>query len=881
MSSSAEATLPSRASSRLEVIVGAAILNFDITSGDCVERKLGSLGAIADDRLSALAVPEGSHHVPEDCTYFLTASADLQPLFGLSVFLNQRDPSAPRGAYMKALLVLIRKPYFSFLTPILRTALSRYLASKSTDDTILPTVVTRVNALGSAGAQRPDSLTIWEAGRATSERGSLPGDGASFAVDMPATYPPDQFGLEKDSGLLRLVQRFREDTMLIWWALLLQTRVLFCGQPAGAVGACCLAAPMLVAPLTGFSEILAPYVPLSYPAQVEDVKAGGRYICGVTNGIFGQKTKWYDCLASLATGKVSGALTDVQGMRVRLGPAERGFIKNVLQAVERDGRGEAWVREQFRAFTDSFLVEVSMGADHGRAVRHRMQAEIWRLTASACFCGYLATKGGSLGASGRRTERGAREYYGLLVAPGAAPSGLPMSERSKLLFNLHSTLSNLDDIDALVGRGAVQALSANTYLRSESSQVRKYAAGVLAILASTIRGQVAVLAHGLLPVFVSMLAEDTMPAVCAAAANCLHRTASLYVGAQALVAAGVMPRLTRLLLAPPTDELVLRTLLASTLLRVYRSLPSAPRLDGAEEAVVGLLGSLTAARDFSLILAELLDTWRVPLALGVTPRLAELVGELPKVEAHCKAIQVANDAAAAARATWSLSADLAAHRWLALPLALCGVVETLIANAKVALALSGDAEDAAGGAAAGYAVGASLRHASLHALAALVDTHAGLSCALSLGPSFLGGLVSCASEAPRGAHASSACRTLEVMAQHAEGARAIASSRATLDVLVARILTAADDDGDDGGDPRLGSALGAVYQILRTLKREGVAPPPELRRALLPLGALRTLGGAKQQVRTSTMPRASWAGGADRARDAVLESVLSVVADGA
>ena len=74
MSSSAEATLPSRASSRLEVIVGAAILNFDITSGDCVERKLGSLGAIADDRLSALAVPEGSHHVPEDCTYFLTAS---------------------------------------------------------------------------------------------------------------------------------------------------------------------------------------------------------------------------------------------------------------------------------------------------------------------------------------------------------------------------------------------------------------------------------------------------------------------------------------------------------------------------------------------------------------------------------------------------------------------------------------------------------------------------------------------------------------------------------------------------------------------------------------------------------------------------------------
>ena len=89
------------ASSRLDVIVGAAILNFDITSGDCVERKLGTLGAVADDRLSALAIPEGSHTVPEDTTYFLTTTAadrTPQPLFGLSCFINRRDPSAPRGA---------------------------------------------------------------------------------------------------------------------------------------------------------------------------------------------------------------------------------------------------------------------------------------------------------------------------------------------------------------------------------------------------------------------------------------------------------------------------------------------------------------------------------------------------------------------------------------------------------------------------------------------------------------------------------------------------------------------------------------------------------------------------------------------------------------
>ena len=54
---------------------------------------------------------------------------------------------------------------------------------------------------------------------------------------------------------LVLAQRFREDTMLLWWSLLLQLRLLFCGQPAHDVGNCCLAAPLLVAPLVGFTPV--------------------------------------------------------------------------------------------------------------------------------------------------------------------------------------------------------------------------------------------------------------------------------------------------------------------------------------------------------------------------------------------------------------------------------------------------------------------------------------------------------------------------------------------------------------------------------------------------------------------------------------------------
>jgi len=37
--------------------------------------------------------------------------------------------------------------------------------------------------------------------------------------------------------------------------------------------------------------------------------------------------------------------------KLRVGGKASRFIKNVLSAIERDGRGERWVREQFRPVT--------------------------------------------------------------------------------------------------------------------------------------------------------------------------------------------------------------------------------------------------------------------------------------------------------------------------------------------------------------------------------------------------------------------------------------------------------------------------------------------------------------------------------------------------
>lgn len=71
--------------------------------------------------------------------------------------------------------------------------------------------------------------------------------------------------------------------------MLLQKRILFVGQPAREVGNCCLAAPLLVAPLTGFTKYITPYVALTDISPV----LTSPYICGTTNLLFESKTGLY------------------------------------------------------------------------------------------------------------------------------------------------------------------------------------------------------------------------------------------------------------------------------------------------------------------------------------------------------------------------------------------------------------------------------------------------------------------------------------------------------------------------------------------------------------------------------------------------------------
>ena len=244
------------------LVHAALIVDFDVRVGDRPEHIYPPDAPLPLplDELSALAIPEGGHLFDEDHTHLVlpaggtagASGAAESALYGLAYFLNTRDADAARGAVMRSLLLLARRPYFSFFLPLLRAALGRYNALGPAGPERLGVLRDLVDAINDAHRHRALSMSLL---------------GSTWPVDMGtwhegAPYP--------GASLLDVVRRFREDTLLLWWALILHRRVIFCGQPAHKVGNCCLAAPLLVAPLGGFGAALAPHVPLSHPQRIEE-----------------------------------------------------------------------------------------------------------------------------------------------------------------------------------------------------------------------------------------------------------------------------------------------------------------------------------------------------------------------------------------------------------------------------------------------------------------------------------------------------------------------------------------------------------------------------------------------------------------------------------
>lgn len=254
------------------VLHSISIAEFEKTLGNTLVVKYPDfkLDEYDDQYLANCCLPDRAHLHDEDWTFLILPNAkNKKTLYGMGYFRNFRDATVRRGAVQKALLLLSTQPYFSVFKPLLQATIEKYYretkdGKEAKADHIFKALYETVNY---HLTQKILPINLW---------------GESYAVNIPV-LGEDQF---EGASLVELVGRFNVDTMMLWYGILTGLRILFAGLPAHAVGNCCVAAPLLVAPLHGFTNYITPYVALTDIAPIQRKP----YICGTTNLLFETKT---------------------------------------------------------------------------------------------------------------------------------------------------------------------------------------------------------------------------------------------------------------------------------------------------------------------------------------------------------------------------------------------------------------------------------------------------------------------------------------------------------------------------------------------------------------------------------------------------------------
>lgn len=558
-----------------------------------------------------------------------SAQTGLDPdlVYGLAMFQNKSDKTVRRGAIQKSLLIISRAPIFDIYQPILRHALAHIM--ETGDKNALKTLF---ETLKSAWGSKEVNIF-----------------GHNFPI-MPsqplASMKPDEFG---SASLKELVQRFGVDTMYLWYTMLLRQRVLFSGQPAHLVGECCLACPLLVAPLHGFARTISPYVSLTDISPLERQ----HYICGTTNSIMETHTHRYDMMASFSTGIVRKS-------NAKLSAMDKEFILNVISGMS--AKGEKWVRDQFFNYTKNFLDSVATNTY--KSAQHKALGEPFRL--SELYETYITSLKNAVNnptATSAPPAESLDSIVGTLLQASAGKLTLSDAKTKQLLWDLLQRLVDLNTIDELCEKNILAVIA--PMLDSNSAQVRKYAVATLAQIAISIKGQISLIQHNLIPRVVLML-RDPMPNVASAAAYCLYKISSLFIGVTALVQHRV-PKMLLNIICSSEDNLTLKISTAETLLQIHRLDPTLP-IVGHDN--IRMMIRSTSDATFRNVLLLLLDLWgeaRLPIKTT------------EEIEFHLASLR-AGGLDVRTGSTSMLLSSVAQDRNLLLQIVAAGGIQTIIKN---------------------------------------------------------------------------------------------------------------------------------------------------------------------------------------------------------
>jgi len=130
----------------------------------------------------------------------------------------------------------------------------------------------------------------------------------------------------------------------------------------------------------------------------------------------------------------------------------------------------------------------------------------------------------------------------------AGPSGeylLTATQKAKILYDISNSLQDLSTINEVLDMDGVALVA--PLLTEPSAQLRKYAVFILAELANSVKGQIAIMSDDVLPRVIQMI-NDPMPNVASAA--CMFQASvvcSLSLSLSCALTSTLLPLLRRLL----------------------------------------------------------------------------------------------------------------------------------------------------------------------------------------------------------------------------------------------------------------------------------------------------------------------------------------------
>jgi hypothetical protein len=233
-------------------------------------------------------------------------------LYGINFIRTKEDEHGVLGQSILAISLCSAHAHFYGFRALLRRGLELILEEKKNAQEVVKDLYTILLALDLTEICDLTDLQrrVWRYsigdGEILKYKTSVMFRQRKFNVSIPLALEEDEIGDERVS-LTKLVQKFKNQTMSLFNAILEQKRVLFIGHGISVGELCCyvLATCLMVCPpLKGILKArVFPYQNLN-PENCEFVNVPG-YITGVVNPIFKTRTDLWDVLCDLDDGTIT------------------------------------------------------------------------------------------------------------------------------------------------------------------------------------------------------------------------------------------------------------------------------------------------------------------------------------------------------------------------------------------------------------------------------------------------------------------------------------------------------------------------------------------------------------------------------------------------